>query len=189
MSDTYVDGFLIVPLRLLIFVMTNRSEKRKSALSFRVPWFEAMVTISWRTKDLNEKNNDSIVISSPESKFSVGNSLVDFNILWKMSRNEKFNLPVFGNDARESINQRLDFAQYRLLLLPLEDLTFRTIDFDNKFVNFFLSCCQEIMIRMRRIGVFQKSLNEKLVSWNFLYRFNEQLIKPEFPSVLTFQSL
>lgn len=34
---TYVDGFLIVPLLRLILVMTRRSEKRKRALSFRVP--------------------------------------------------------------------------------------------------------------------------------------------------------
>lgn len=45
--STYdVDGFLIVPLLRLMLVMTRRSEKRNKARSFRVPWFDAMVTKS-----------------------------------------------------------------------------------------------------------------------------------------------
>ena len=41
---TYLDGFLMVAVLLLIAVMTSRSEKRKRHRSFRVPRPELIAT-------------------------------------------------------------------------------------------------------------------------------------------------
>lgn len=54
---THVDGFLIVPLLLLMLVITSKSENKNSALSFLVPWFDAIVTRSWRMNALRHRTD------------------------------------------------------------------------------------------------------------------------------------
>ena len=64
----YVDGFRMVPLRLLILVMTNKSLNRKSARSFRAPEDQAIVIRSCRINALSE------VTRFPKPSIKLSNS-------------------------------------------------------------------------------------------------------------------
>lgn len=98
-------------------------------------------------------------------------------------------LPIVGYNPCKTLDESLDLSKRGLLLLPFERFPFRAINFNDELVDFLLRGREQFVIRMRWVRVFQQSLNQQLVTWDFLHGLYQQLVQAQLPFMLAFHCL
>lgn len=97
--------------------------------------------------------------------------------------------PVVGNDAGETLDDRLHLLERRLLLLPLEGLALRAVDLDDELVHLLEGRREQLVVRVPGVRVLEQPLDQQLVARYLLHGLDQQLVQAELALVLALHRL